>query len=217
MSQILKGIKFPGMDDVFIAPNDNNMPYTTIRKVGKHKVKNKTTGQTTVLPRKVYLDFHNLVPGRTYTIKAYTKQRKDGKDSGKWYFNPQLKDDKHTPQCLGYVAYYLSEVASGRSPDVPPSWMPNGGFLQNTWTITAKKTDYTMELPLETWLLDLTHYNSKAGYWLLLGGGRRPRQFKFRIYDPIEEYEGECRDTLLVNNLQTTNGEDCVVGFVAIT
>ena len=216
MSQTMfKGIKFPGMDDVFIAPNYNNMPYTTIRKVGKHKAVDKNTGNSWKVPRRVYLDFHNLVPGRTYTVKLYTKQRKDGKDSGSWYFNPQ--DRSKICQCLGYEAYYESEYIAGRLPDDPPEWMPNGGLLQNTWTFTAEKDVYTMQLPIETWLLDLTYYRSDQSRWQLLGGGRRPRQFKFRIYDPVEDYEGECRDTLLINNLQTTDGDDCTVHFVAIS
>ena len=77
MSQILKGIKFPGMEDVFIAPDHSNMIHTTMIKVGKHIIRNDDNTTTTV-PRKIYLQCHNLVPGRQYTIKLYTKQRRRG-------------------------------------------------------------------------------------------------------------------------------------------
>ena len=208
MSQILKGIKFPGMEDVFIAPDHNNMIHTTMIKVGAHTVKDSNTGEKTEVPRKIYLQCHNLVPGRQYTIKLYTKQRRRGKSSLNWYFNPQ--DKQYTR--LGYESLALTNKVS------VPDWMPNGGILQNTWTFTATEKTYKMLLPLETWILDLLKPYDKK--WILMGTQQKhnvARQFQFRIYDPVEDYEGEAKNTLLINEVDYYPPNSAAsIGFTAI-
>ena len=208
MSQILKGIKFPGMEDVFIAPDHNNMIHTTMIKVGAHTVEDSDTGEKTKVPRKIYLQCHNLVPGRQYTIKLYTKQRRRGKSSLNWYFNPQ--DKQYTR--LGYESLALTNGTS------VPDWMPNGGILQNTWTFIASETTYKMLLPLETWILDLL--KPKEDKWMLMGtqeGHNVARQFQFRIYDPVEDYEGEAKNTLLINEVDYYPPNSAAsIGFTAI-
>lgn len=194
MSQsIFKGIKFPGMEDVFIAPDHNNMIHTTITKISSHK-----DAETKVkVPRKIYINCHNLTPGRTYTVKLYTKQRRRSKSSKPWRFNPQ-----DTPgQKLGYESLFIAQNMTGSSPTPIPDWMPNKGVLQTTWTFTAEKNFYRFELPLETWLLDLLKPTGVTT-WSLLDIQKNhnySKPFQFRIYDPVEDYEGESKNTLLVS------------------
>lgn len=202
MSQnIFKGIKFPGMDDVFIAPNYNNMPYTTIRKIKKDKRND--------IPKRIFINCHNLIPGRTYTIRLYTKQRSRGLSNKEWHC---ANEYNYPAQKMGYYAYTLHNKSS--DDEVIPAWMPNNGTLRTEWTFTATDTTYGFDLQVENWILDLFKPSTfKPGLWNLIGIGqkaqdRASRLFQFRIYDTVEDYEGESRNTLRIGEASYNEAEE---------
>lgn len=216
MSQILKGIKFPGMEDVFIAPDHNNMIHTTLYKTPAIR----DYGGHIIEPKRIYVNCHNLTPGKKYKIRLYGRQRCRGAGNKGW---KRINQWNYIEQKTGYAALYHAQTLGDADSPLPavPSWMSNGGILKSEWEFTATDTTYGFDLNIYSWILDLLkpEGGKSTTSWKLIGvRGEESRLFQFRIYDIEDDYEGEAKDFLKIGKVEydRTNQTTPTIGYTAI-
>jgi hypothetical protein len=122
---------------------------------------------------------------------------------------------------LGYAALYKSRIKA----TPVPSWMPNQGVLQTSWTVTSENGDTTATINLDifNWILDLVKpVGDQNNEWSLIGvqtGAQAPRLFKFILYDETDQTFGKSTDILRVGGVSVTVNEDvpnCSIEYLSV-
>lgn len=152
----------------------------------------------------IVLRGYNLDPNKTYNVQVVARSHQQG--TGEWR---ELKNDER----YGYASLVGTSVTSNelKYPGVP-SWMPNKGILQSSFTMEYRASEkrHVLVIPCSTWLLDLCKplainntiltdvlgtssakdYTFSSNppkvaslYGLNTHSGYRSLEFKFKLYD----------------------------------
>lgn len=180
------------------ALGDITLPYTTLSRA-KH-------GQLTI-------HCHNLLPGERYALHLYTVSRRRGAVQKSWRHpvNYDFVEESSKETRKGYgnlvdrpFAYEKGGIAKYPT---PPSWMPNGGYLQTEWELpVAPDSTLFFKLDLSTWLLPMmkTKVFSGEHAWKsleLIGIGsqdRAPLLMRWHVVRLKDGAVGTCRQILRV-------------------
>ncbi len=133
-------------------------PYTTLRRYDYTGMFN---GSSIPYRKKLFVDFHNLVPGKKYKLWLFTCSRRGGRKYGPWMHHLNYDADglnEYGVGRLGYGTVAKSPLNSDRYPNAHefaevPEWMPNNGYLQTEWDIEDGTT--SLEISLDEWIVPM--------------------------------------------------------------
>ena len=142
-----------GVDDIYVRKGNNFYRMDANAFMAAMNAKTYTT--LTRDSQTVTVHCHGLRDDKTYKLCLYTASRHRGSKMGAWY-HPDNYDVEPVAGAsdhrIGYgklAGKAVYGVGVDVFPDVP-SWMPNNGFLQTEWNVSAGAQTATIDLI--TWL-----------------------------------------------------------------
>ena len=168
--------------------------------------------------QQVSVHCHSMEAGQTYALHLYTVNRRRGSCFKGWRHTPNYDAEKRNVSRKGYGhltgSFYQYLDGSPLYPEVP-DWMPNGGYLQTEWEITADDNGAAvLEVDLRTWLLPMLKPRTPGAGdpWAecdLIGvgkGDKAPLLMQWRLVRLSDGAVGECRQTLRVGVKNANKG-----------